>query len=133
MTIPPQLRRRGRWSTPTPITNRWRRARSNSARCPGTSGIGPLASRDLGMRKTMPDELLPGLYHWTAFHPGIGSRVSSYYVEPPGVVLDPKLPDDGSDPLPGPVTQILLTSGHHTRDAAELAERLSVGVSASQE
>ena len=36
----------------------------------------------------MPDELLPGLYHWTAFHPGIGSRVSSYYVEPAGVVID---------------------------------------------
>jgi hypothetical protein len=81
----------------------------------------------------MPREVLPGLYHWTALHPGIGARVSSYYVEAAGVVLDPKRPEDGWEALPGPVRQILLTSGHHVRDAAELADRLAIAVNASRE
>ncbi len=80
----------------------------------------------------MPKQLVPGLYHWTAFHPGIGSRVSSYYVEPAAVTIDPKCPEDGWDALPGDVNRVLLTSGHHTRDAADLADRLSVPVCASR-
>lgn len=84
------------------------------------------------MRETMVSELLPGLYHWTAFHPGIGSRVS-YYVEAAGVVLDPKRPGDGRDALPRQARQILLTSGHHIRDAAKLSAQLSIAVSASRE
>ncbi|MGB9184216.1 MAG: hypothetical protein WCB67_09115 [Solirubrobacteraceae bacterium] len=79
----------------------------------------------------MPRQLVPGLYHWTAFHPGIGSRVSSYYLEPADAVLDPKCPEEGWDAIPGYVRQVLLTSGHHTRDAAELADRLSIPVRAS--
>jgi hypothetical protein len=81
----------------------------------------------------MPKQVVPGLYHWTAFHPGIGSRVSSYYAESAGVVLDPKCPEEGWDALPGDVRQVLLTSGHHTRDAAELADRLSIAVCASRQ
>jgi hypothetical protein len=81
----------------------------------------------------MPKQVATGIYHWTAFHPGIGFRVSSYCVEPAGVVLDPKCPDEGWDALPGELRQVLLTSGHHTRDAAELADRFSIPVRASRQ
>jgi hypothetical protein len=81
----------------------------------------------------MPKQLVPGLYHWTAFHPGIGSEVSSYYVESASAVIDPKCPEEGWDALPGDVRQVLLTSGHHTRDAAELADRFSIAVRASRQ
>jgi hypothetical protein len=80
----------------------------------------------------MPRELIDGLFHWTAVHPNIGSRVSSYYVAPARAVIDPIEPEDGWDALPGPVEVILLTSGHHTRGAAELAGRLEISVRTSQ-
>jgi hypothetical protein len=40
-------------------------------------------------------EIAPGLWHWTARHPHIGSPVSSYYLRPERVALDPLLPDEG--------------------------------------
>jgi hypothetical protein len=80
----------------------------------------------------MPRELVDGLFHWTAVHPNIGSRVSSYYAAPARAVIDPIEPEEGWDGLPGPVEVILLTSGHHTRGAAELAGRLEIPVRTSQ-
>ena len=80
----------------------------------------------------MPRELIDGLFHWTAVHPNIGSRVSSDYVAPALAVIDPIEPEGGWDALPGPVDVILLTSGHHTRGAAELAGRLGIPIRTSQ-
>lgn len=43
------------------------------------------------------EQILPGLYHWTTFHEGIGEDVHSYYVaatDPP-VLIDPRVPDEG--------------------------------------
>ena len=70
-------------------------------------------------------EIAPGIFHWTAHHEGINMRVSSYYVEPAGVVIDPMLPDDGLDVFEGhePPRQALLTTRHHYRACAEFAER----------
>jgi hypothetical protein len=80
----------------------------------------------------MPRELVDGLFHWTAVHPNIGSRVSSYYVAPARAVIDPIEPEKGWDALPGAVEVILLTSGHHTRGASELADRLGIPIRTSQ-
>jgi hypothetical protein len=69
-------------------------------------------------------ELLPGLHHWTAQHPSIGMRVSSFLVVPAAVVVDPLLPEDGGaaaiEALVRP-TQVVLTSGNHRRHAAEVS------------
>jgi hypothetical protein len=73
-------------------------------------------------------ELVPGIHHWTARHPRIKIRVSSYYLEPAGVLLDPILPEDVAldwfaerDPAP---QQIVLTNRHHYRHSDEFREAL---------
>lgn len=68
-----------------------------------------------------PTEVAPGVFHWTAHYEKISSDVSSYYVAGPGVAIDPMLPADESDELPGEVKHIVLTTGHHDRSAAQLA------------
>ena len=40
-------------------------------------------------------EVLPGVYHWTAFHPRIRMPVDSYYIEFARVVVDPLVPREG--------------------------------------
>jgi hypothetical protein len=79
-------------------------------------------------------EIAPGIFHWTALHPSIGMRVSSYFVEPAGVVIDPMLPEDGLevfDRFSQPPQQALLTTRHHYRGCAELVERFGVTVACS--
>ena len=78
-------------------------------------------------------ELLPGLLHWTTFHEGIGVRVSSYYVEPAGTLVDPRVPEDGLDAFAGRPRpqQIVLTSGLHVRHADRFAEAFGCVVRAS--
>ncbi len=78
-------------------------------------------------------EIFPGVYHWTTFHQPIGARVSSYYVRPAGVVIDPKVPEDGLESLPGEPQQVLLTSGHHDRDAQRIAEAFDIPIRVSRE
>lgn len=77
-------------------------------------------------------EIFPGVYHWTTHHAPIGASVSSYYVAPAGIVLDPKVPEDGLDALPDKPQQVVLTSGHHVRDAGVFAKRFGIPVRASQ-
>lgn len=80
-------------------------------------------------------EILPGVHHWTAHHDAIAAPVSSYYVEPAAVVIDPKLTEDGLDALAGRPTpqQVVLTSGHHTRDAGVVAEAFGCQVRAPRD
>ncbi len=75
-------------------------------------------------------ELIPGIFHWTAFHEGIGMRVSSYYVEPAGVVIDPMMPSEGFSVFDRHVApqQALLTTRHHYRACDEFVERFGVTV-----
>ena len=42
-------------------------------------------------------EILPGLFHWTTFHEGIGEDVHSYYIAAatPPVLIDPRVPEEG--------------------------------------
>lgn len=79
------------------------------------------------------NEIAPGIHHWTAFHEGIGANVSSYYIAPAGVVLDPKRPGGGWEELPGRPEQILLTSGHHVRDSADCAAVFGIPIRALRE
>jgi hypothetical protein len=68
-------------------------------------------------------EIAPGLWHWTARHPHIGSQVSSYYLRQTRVALDPLLPAEGIEWFQGAEPEhVLLTNRHHDRDAWRLHE-----------
>jgi hypothetical protein len=79
-------------------------------------------------------EIAPGIFHWTTFRETIGQRVSSYYVEPAGVVIDPMVPDDGLDVFEGREApqQALLSIRHHYRGCDEFAERFGLTVVCSR-
>ena len=78
-------------------------------------------------------EVIPGIFHWTTFHEPIGLRVSSYYVAPAGIVIDPKVPEGGLEALPGTPQQVVLTSGLHDRDAQLFADAFDIPIRASFE
>lgn len=73
------------------------------------------------------DEILPGIYHWTAVHPNIGTKVSSYWLDDAGVLIDPLAPPDvGIEwfaDRPAPPSAIVLSNRHHYRHSGELAAR----------
>lgn len=78
-------------------------------------------------------EILPGLYHWTAFHEGIGMDVSSYYVPDSGVLLDPMLPAGGIDWFRSNQPEvILLTNRHHYRKSDAFREAFGCPVRCHQ-
>ncbi|MEA2127436.1 MAG: hypothetical protein QOJ85_327, partial [Solirubrobacteraceae bacterium] len=78
-------------------------------------------------------EVIPGIFHWTTPHEPIGARVSSYYVEPAGIVIDPKVPDEGLESLPGTPQQVVLTTGLHDRDAQRFADAFDIPIRAAFE
>jgi hypothetical protein len=70
------------------------------------------------------EEIAPGLWHWTARHPHIGSEVSSYYLRSERVALDPLLPVEGLEWFDGAEPEhVVLSNRHHDRDAWRLQER----------
>lgn len=87
-----------------------------------------------------PREIVPGVYHWRAFHQGIRHEVSSYYLAGPALLLDPLLPAegfDGGDPVEwlreqGPPAGVVLSNRHHYRDSGRLADALDIPVHASE-
>jgi hypothetical protein len=71
------------------------------------------------------EEIAPGLWHWTARHPHIGSTVSSYYLKDECVLLDPMFPPDGPDWFSARESipqHIVLSNRHHDRDAWRLRD-----------
>ena len=78
-------------------------------------------------------EIVPGIFHWSAFHEPIRAEVSSYYVQPAGIVVDPKVPEEGLDALPGQPQQVVLTTGLHDRDAQRFADEFGIPIRASRE
>jgi hypothetical protein len=78
-------------------------------------------------------EIAAGIFHWATWHEPIRATVSSYYISPAEVVLDPKVPEGGWDALPIRPQQVLLTSGHHARDSQAFAERFGIPVRASMQ
>lgn len=79
-----------------------------------------------------PQEIVPGVLHWTAPHPRIGFEVSSYWLEPAGVLVDPLIPPEGGlewfAARPTAPTAIVLSNRHHTRQSAEFVERFGCSV-----
>ena len=65
------------------------------------------------------NEILPGLFHWTAHNSHIESDVDSYYVSgtDPAVLIDPMLPDEGMNWFQGHSVpaHILMTNRLHDR------------------
>ena len=76
------------------------------------------------------EEIAPGIWHWTAFHPRIRSEVSSYYLPAERTLIDPMEPSGGLDWLAenGPPTDVLLTNRHHYRASDRFVERFGVTV-----
>jgi hypothetical protein len=74
-------------------------------------------------------ELIPGVWHWTAFHEGIGFDVSSYFVERAAALIDPMLPENGVEAFRDRVPEvILLTNRHHYRHSDRFAEEFGCRV-----
>lgn len=79
-------------------------------------------------------EISDGIWHWTAFRDTIGEEVSSYWIEPAGIVVDPMVPPDAGpdwwDDRDVRPRQVVLTIGLHWRDSGEFAERFGIPVRA---
>jgi hypothetical protein len=72
------------------------------------------------------NEILPGVFHWTAYHQRIRQPVSSYHAALDGgaTLIDPMLPEGGIGALRerGGAERIVLTNRHHLRHSVEIAE-----------
>jgi glyoxylase-like metal-dependent hydrolase (beta-lactamase superfamily II) len=70
------------------------------------------------------EELVPGLWHWTARHDRIHATVSSYYLAEDGVLIDPMTPAEGLEWFRRvrPPRHVLLTNRHHDRHAWRLRD-----------
>lgn len=66
----------------------------------------------------MPDEVIPGVLHWTTHYEKIGFPVSSHFVVGSRTLIDPLLPEGGVE-LPAPPERILLSTRHHLRSSGE--------------
>ena len=74
-------------------------------------------------------EIVPGAFHWTARHRGIGMDVSSYYLERSGALIDPMLPAEGISWFQDrPPELIVLTIRHHYRDSGPFVEECGIEV-----
>jgi hypothetical protein len=77
-------------------------------------------------------EILPGIHHWTAIHPNIRQPVSSYYVEPAQMLVDPLVPREGLEWFESrPPRQIVLTNGLHYRHSDRFAKAFDCTVRCS--
>ena len=75
------------------------------------------------------NEILPGVWHWTARHEKIGFDVSSYFVERAAALIDPMLPPDGVEAFRGREPEvILLTNRHHYRHSHRFTEEFGCPV-----
>ena len=72
-------------------------------------------------------EVLQGVWHWTAHHPKLGIVVSSYWLQQGGVLIDPLVPErvglEWFASRPQEPAAAILTNRHHLREATRFAER----------
>jgi hypothetical protein len=76
-------------------------------------------------------EIAPGIVHWQTFYERINSPISSYMLVAGGVLLDPRVPDEGFAALAerfGEPRAVILTNRHHYRQAAELEAAYGVAI-----
>jgi glyoxylase-like metal-dependent hydrolase (beta-lactamase superfamily II) len=70
------------------------------------------------------EEIIGGVFHWTAVHPNTGSEAGCHFVADSKTAIDPLLPDEGIEWFDGRgVERIVLSTRHHLRHAPEIAER----------
>jgi hypothetical protein len=77
------------------------------------------------------DEIAPGLFHWTAYHEGIGQDVHSHFHAPSGTLFDPMEPAEGTGwfTRTGHEPQrIVLSNRHHWRHSPRFVEAFGVPV-----
>ena len=80
------------------------------------------------------DQVLPGIYHWTTHDAGeVDGPVSSYYVEPAGALIDPRVPDEGLEAFAGLAQpqQAILTNHRHLRQSDTFREAFDCVVRAA--
>ncbi len=85
-----------------------------------------------------PEEILAGVWHWSAPHPKIRVEVDSYWLARSGVLIDPLVPvqggglewfDERSGGAASP-TAIVLSNRLHSRESARFLARFGCGVHA---
>jgi hypothetical protein len=80
------------------------------------------------------EEVLPGVWHWTAEHPNIRTEVSSHWVPASGALIDPLLPSgEGMERFRArPPERILLSNRHHLRHSERFAEEFGCVIECSR-
>jgi hypothetical protein len=80
------------------------------------------------------DEVLSGVWHWTAEHPDIHATVHSHWVPASRALIDPLVPPDvGMEPFRGdPPDRVLLSNRHHLRHSERFAEQLGCAIECSK-
>lgn len=79
------------------------------------------------------DEIAPGVVCWETHHEGIGFPVRSHWLVEEGIVIDPRVPDEGLDAFAeSPPEHALLTNRHHHRHAGRFRERFGTTVHGHQ-
>lgn len=77
-------------------------------------------------------ELLPGVFHWKAFHEGIGMDVGSHFVRAgeAGALIDPMEPPAGTDAVGrlGSPSTIVLSNRHHWRHSDRFVDAFGCSV-----
>lgn len=69
-------------------------------------------------------EILPGIFFWRQTHPKIKIPVSSYYLQPERVLIDPLIPDEGIEWFAEyPPENVYMSIRHHYRHCGEFAAR----------
>lgn len=70
------------------------------------------------------EEIIEGVFHWTAVHPNTGYEAGCHFVSGSGTAIDPLLPGEGIEWFDGRgVERIVLSTRHHLRNAPEIAAR----------
>jgi hypothetical protein len=77
------------------------------------------------------EEILDGLFHWTAFHPRIRQDVHSHFHAPSGTLFDPMEPAEGVgwfERTGRPPARIVLSNRHHWRHCDRYVDAFGVPV-----
>jgi hypothetical protein len=70
------------------------------------------------------EEVVPGVFHWSAIHPKIGIEVGCHFVVGSRTAIDPLLPVEGLEWFETRgVERVVLSNRHHLRDAEQIARR----------
>lgn len=81
-------------------------------------------------------QILPGVWHWTAPHPNLRDfAVSSYWLDEVRILVDPLIGPSERDWFSGlglTPDAIVLTNHHHYRSSAELSDRYGAAIHAPQ-